>query len=55
MWINPEISIFKHKKGFNITSKDIKENFHLFIIFNPFNKDYKILEQALFKKLVSFT
>ena len=52
---NPEISIFESGKGFNITSKDIKENFHLFIIYNPFNKGSKILDQVLFNKCVSFT
>ena len=52
---NPEISIFESGKGFYITSKDIKENFHLFIIYNPFNKGSKILDQVLFNKCVSFT
>ena len=52
---NPEISIFESGKGFYITSKDIKENFHLFIIYNPFNKGSKILNQVLFNKCVSFT
>jgi len=52
---NPEISIFESGKGFYITSKDIKENFHLFIIYNPFNKGSKIIDQILFNKCVSFT
>ena len=52
---NPEISIFESGKGIYITSKDIKENFHLFIIYNPFNKGSKIIDQVLFNKCVSFT
>jgi energy-coupling factor transporter ATP-binding protein EcfA2 len=52
---NPEISIFESGKEFYITSKDIKENFHLFIIYNPFNKGSKIIDQILFNKCVSFT
>ena len=52
---NPEISIFESGKGIYISSKDIKENFHLFIIYNPFNKGSKIIDQILFNKCVSFT
>jgi len=52
---NPEINIFESGKGIYITSNDIKENFHLFIIYNPFNKGSKHLDQVLFNKCVSFT
>ena len=52
---NPEISIFESGKGDNIKAKDIQENFHLFIIYNPFNKGSKILDRVLFNKCVSFT
>jgi midasin (ATPase involved in ribosome maturation) len=52
---NPEISIFESGKGIYITSKDIKENFQLFIIYNPFNKGSKILDPVLFNKCISFT
>ena len=52
---NPEISIFESRKGIYITSKDIKENFQLFIIYNPFNKGSKTLDQILFNKCISFT
>ena len=52
---NPELSIFESGKGIYITSKDIKENFQLFIVYNPFNKGAKILDSVLFNKCVSFT
>ena len=52
---NPEISIFESGKGIYITSKDIKDNFHLFIIYNPFNKGSKTIDQVLFNKCISFT
>ena len=52
---NPEINIYESGKDINITSKDIKKNFLLFIIYNPFNKGSKILEPVLFNKCVSFT
>ena len=49
------MNIFKSGKGIYITSKDIKENFHLFIIYHPFNKCSKHLNQVLFNKCISFT
>ncbi len=52
---NPEISIFELGKGIYNNSNNIKENFHLFIIYLPFNKGSKILEPILFNKCVSFT
>ena len=52
---NPELSIFESGKGIYITSKNIKENFQLFIIYNPFNKGSKILDPVLFNKCISFT
>ena len=52
---NPELSIFESGKGIYINSNNIKENFQLFIIYNPFNKGSKILEPILFNKCVSFT
>ena len=52
---NPELSIFESGKGIYITSKDIKDNFQLFIIYNPFNKGSKILDPVLFNKCISFT
>lgn len=47
---NPELSIYESGKGIYITSDDIKPNFQLFIIYNPFNKGSKILDQILFNK-----
>ena len=52
---NPELSIYESGKGIYITSDNIKPNFQLFIIYNPFNKGSKILDQVLFNKCVSFT
>jgi len=52
---NPELSIYESGKGIYITSKDIKEQFHLFIVYNPFNKGSKMLDPVLFNKCVSFT
>ena len=52
---NPELSIYESGKGIYITSKDIKENFQLFIIYNPFNKGSKILDPVLFNKCITFT
>ena len=52
---NPELSIYESGKGIYITSQDIKNNFRLFIIYNPFNKGSKILDPVLFNKCVSFT
>ena len=52
---NPELSIYESGKGIYITSKDIKENFRLFIIYNPFNKNSKTLDPVLFNKYISFT
>ena len=52
---NPELSIFESGKGIYITSNNIKKNFQLFIIYNPFNKGSKILDPVLFNKCVSFT
>ena len=52
---NPELSIFESGKGIYINSNNIKENFQLFIIYNPFNKGSKLLEPILFNKCVSFT
>ena len=51
----PELSIYESGKGIYITFKDIKENFQLFIIYNPFNKGSKILDQVLFNKCITFT
>ena len=44
---NSEIIIFESGKEFYITSENIKKNFHLFIIYNPFNKCSKHLNQVL--------
>ena len=52
---NPELSIYESGKGIYITSKNIKEQFQLFIIYNPFNKGSKILDPVLFNKCVSFS
>lgn len=52
---NPELSIYESGKGIYITSKDIKENFQLFIVYNPFNKGSKIIDPILFNKCISFT
>ena len=52
---NPELSIYESGKGIYITSQDIKNNFRLFIVYNPFNKGSKILDPVLFNKCVSFT
>ena len=52
---NPELSIYESGKGIYITSKDIKEQFQLFIVYNPFNKSSKILDPVLFNKCISFT
>ena len=52
---NPKLSVYESGKGIYITSKDIKENFQLFIIYNPFNKGSKILEPILFNKCITFT
>ena len=38
-----------------ITSKEIKKNFQVFIIYTPFNKGSKILEPILFNKCITFT
>ena len=38
-----------------ITSKEIKKNFQVFIIYTPFNKCSKILESILFNKSITFT
>ena len=43
------------EKEFIFNSNNIKDNFQLFIIYNPFNKGSKILEPILFNKCVSFT
>ncbi len=38
-----------------ITSKEIKKNFQVFIIYTPFNECSKILESILFNKSITFT
>jgi hypothetical protein len=52
---NSEICIFESGKEIYINSNNIKDNFRLFIIYNPFNKGSKILDPVLFNKCVSFT
>ena len=39
---NLELSIFESGKGIYITSKNIKENLQLFVVYNPFNKGSKM-------------
>ena len=52
---NPELNIFEGREDINITSKDIHDNYQLFIIYNPFNKGAKLLNPVLFNKCCSFT
>jgi len=51
---NPEIRIIELGEEIYIESENIKENFHLFMIYNPFNKESKNLNQTLFNKCISF-
>ena len=39
----PEIRIIELGDEIYITSENIKQNFHLFMIYNPYNKGSKIL------------
>ena len=54
---NPHLNSYDYKNFEikNITINDIKDNFQLFIIYNPFNKSSKIIDQLLFEKCPSFT
>ena len=51
---NPEINYYESGKKIVISSKEIKENFRLFLIHNPFNNENKIINHSLFKKCTIF-